>query len=73
MAGPETERQYEDGRHEWRRNVGSGWTKYTDDHGNQGFEQDLGQGNFRRGDRFGRDNGTHIQWGDGSWERKWDK
>jgi hypothetical protein len=70
-SGPE--RTYEDGRHEWRRDVGGGWTKWSDSRGGQGFEKDLGNGWVQRGDRFAKDHGSHVEWGNGPWERKWDR
>ncbi len=73
MSNRGPERTYNDGRHEWRRDVGGGWTKWSDDHGNEGFDQDLGGDNFRRDDRYGKDHGSHIEWDDGTWERKWDR
>lgn len=72
MSSSGPERIYEDGRHEWRRDVGGGWKEVSDDHGGRSYEQDLGGGHFRRGDRFGKDHGSHIEWSDGTWERKWD-
>jgi hypothetical protein len=67
------DRTYQGGRQEWRRDVGNGWTKWSDNRGNRGYEKDLGHGQFRRGDRYGKDYGSQIRWSDGTWERKWDR
>lgn len=68
------DRTYEDGRMEWRRDVGDGWIEWIDDRGGSGYDKDLGNGWFRRGDDYGKDYGSHIWWSDSaSWERKWDQ
>ena len=73
MSSNVPDRTYEDGRHEWHTDVGDGWIKYSDDHGNSGYRRDLGNGWFKDGERYGRDHGNYIEWSDGTWERKWDK
>ena len=70
-SGPD--RVYDDGRREWRQDVGGGWTKWSDDRGNSGFEKDLGGGRSQRGNDYQRDYGNQIRHSDGSWEPKWDK
>jgi hypothetical protein len=67
------DRVYRDGRREWRQDVGGGWTKYQDNLGNRGFEQDLGNGLARRDNEIIQDYGKYIQRSDGTLERKWDR
>ena len=43
------DRTYEDGRMEWRRDIGDGWIEWIDDRGGSGYDKDLGNGWFRRG------------------------
>lgn len=67
------DRTYEDGRQEWRRHIGNGLTEWHDNQGSSGYDKDLGNGWFRRGDDYGRDYGSYIWWSSsGSFERKWD-